>query len=140
MIQVEGQYYLKFSFGAKDDFVTEEDLEVFSLIQEAGNILPTFELSITTSDEAILAELTEDKTVKITYGLNTGESSTAEMVVARVDTMPLAHSKRRVVISGLLNKLEYINGTRCQILPGKSGALLKKVLSKHFKVDGAQIS
>lgn len=135
MIQVEGQYYLRFSMEAREDLFSEAEFNTFNLIEEAGNLLPTFELVVTLSDETILGLLSESNSIEVSYGLNPTEAWTAFLTIARVDTLPVGKDQRRVVITGLRDNLEYVNRTSSRIFRGNASSVLEKVLAKHFHVD-----
>lgn len=135
MIQVKGQYSLTFSLGSKSDLFSEEELEVFNLIEEAGNILPTFELIVCVSDDTLITLLTENITVQVSYGRSSNEVVTSTLAIARADTVPVGQDKRRVILSGVLNVLEYVNGSNARIISGTAVDVLREVLSTHFRVD-----
>ena len=54
MLGVQDQFVYMFSIGGAKDFIGVHDLQLFTLIEEVGNVLPTFEISFLTHRESVV--------------------------------------------------------------------------------------
>lgn len=136
MIGVDGQYLFIFTLADKDDFIQEDALETFLLVEEAGNVLPTFELIFTTKDEKILRYINEGNKLKVSFGrskddLLDGEFSISSSIVSRQGS-----SKYRITLKGLYAALPYVAVGRKTIYSGLSGIeVINQIAGTYFTRD-----
>ena len=73
MFSVDNQYLVSFSLEGTTvlkDFIEEEDLLKFTIIEEAGNVLPSFELIFKLRKSSIISYLNEGNVVKFQFGVD----------------------------------------------------------------------
>jgi len=134
MIIVQGQYFLKVDFGGSNpDFIAEEDFEYLTLIEESGNLLPSFVLCFNSSDDAVLEQIKESQDITITLGYAPGDPQSTAIVIAPLKTQiqRLGDMRRRITITGLLSALSYLSVTGTYISRGIESSLdaLRSVLN-----------
>jgi len=137
-VGTDGQYLFQFSLGEDyDDFVNEEELKYFTLIEEAGNVLPTFELGFNTLDDKVFELLHEGSELKVTFGKDRNSLLDAALKPARFRTAPLGQGKRSVTIVGLYSALGYLNNSEVFLSAKKSGIeVIRDIAKEYFKVEG----
>ena len=77
MIGVEGQYRASFSIGEIEDFLKEEQLICFKLIEDTSNVIPIFQLDIYIFDERILKYVNDVKNLIVKIGQSVDKMSEA---------------------------------------------------------------
>lgn len=133
MIGVEGQYVFKFKLGDRDDFIQEEELIRFTIIEEVGNVLPTFELAFSTLDEDILAELNEGNDIEVSFGKEPTDMIDVRLIVTRMDPVRSGDQKRIFAVVGMMSAVAYLNNDKIFISDKKSGVeVVKEIASQHF--------
>lgn len=136
MISVRGQYYLSMDVGDSVDFIAEDDLEMLTLIEEAGNILPTFNAVFLIHDDRILKKFQETQKLTLQLGRETGSPLTVKLVITRLDTEPVGSGKRRVAISAVLDALGYVREAEAKLYVKKTGLdVIKSVAGQYFSVE-----
>lgn len=134
IIGTEGQYLYKFKVGDIEDAILEEELQLFTLIEEAGNVLPTFQLIFNTLREDIFQVLHEGQILETTFGRNSNALVTAPLSPTRMQTGKSGEFKRQIILTGVYGALDYLSSSKMMITTEKSGvAAVKDVVSKHFK-------
>jgi len=133
-IGVNGQYLLSFNLEDKKDFIKEADLAEFKLIEEAGNLLPTFELNFKSEDETILPLLNEGSDLDVQFGQDRDSLQDIALSVIKVKSQREGLSARNYQVIGILSALPYITDSQLSISTSKSGVeVLKDIVSKNFK-------
>jgi hypothetical protein len=141
MIGVEGQYVFRFKIGDRDDFINEEDLHIFKLHEEAGNVLPTFLLSFDTIDDSVMKLIHEGNDLEVSFGRDLNSLQDISLVVTSVAPIRSGDSKRNISVTGLMSKLPYISTDRVSISDSKSGIeVLKEITSRYFNTTNFNIT
>jgi hypothetical protein len=136
MIGVTGQYLVQFSMGDQDDFIQPEDLIVFKIVEETGNILPQFELQFQTSDSKVMSQLKEGTVIKVSMGITNEEMDTTELVCLR-KVMSQVESKFILQLIGVYNALPYVTDTHMSISDEMSAIeVMTSIANTYFNVDG----
>jgi len=137
MIGIEGQYVVRFSLGDTVDFVSPENLLEFTLIEEAGNVLPSFEFIFSLEDTTdLLYKLHEGNTLSVSMGADTQGMTTVELVPLSRTIEKQGDSRYLVRLTGLYNAMEYILDCKSRAFASKSGVeVMKTVAGSHFTVD-----
>lgn len=141
-IAVAGQYIFSFSIGdIFNDFIQESDLLDFTIIEEAGNVLPTFELVFNIQDDRFLGVLTETNDLKVSFGRDDDDRIDTTLHIASLDSTGHGQGKRTVVLSGFLTNVSYIYNSEMTISDKKSAVeVMRDVAERHnftpdFNVD-----
>ena len=141
MIGVSGQYVLNFSLADQTDFIQEADLIAFTLIEDAGNSLPTYSLSFETTNEDILHYMNERNTLFVSYGRDNNSLITTKLAIGTVQISRNGNDKRQISIAGTYSALPYQGDSKISISSNKSGiAVIKDVVSPYFKKIDSNIS
>jgi hypothetical protein len=136
MIGVDGQYILSFTVGKEKDFIAPDELLIFSLIEEAGNALPTFQLSFLTVKDSILYSLNEQNSLNVSYGKTTQNTVTSRLVVTKLESNRVGENRRQITVIGLYAALGYLGTSKQFISDKKSGvAVMKDIVSPYFVPD-----
>lgn len=136
MIGVENQYSLSFSIGDQIDFIAENELFNFALIEDAGNTLPTFQLSFITPNEKILAYLHEGNDLKVSFGRTNSSAIDSLLTPTKVESNRVGENRRQITIAGIYSSLAYLGNSNLFISDKLSAIeVLISVVSKYFKVE-----
>jgi hypothetical protein len=136
MIGVQGQYLFIFNLGDNTDFIEEGDLVQFSITEEAGNLLPTFNLLFYSSDESIFYTLNESNILNVSFGRDNNSLVTMPLSIATLGSSPSGASKRLISVNGLFNAIPYLNNPKINITSVQSGIeAIIATASKSFKVQ-----
>ena len=128
---------MTFQIANKIDFIEDRELQAFVLIEEAGNSLPSFQLTFTTSDESILHLLHEENDLKVSYGKDQNNLLTSILVPLKIESARVGENKRQITCSGLYSALLFLGNSNLFLSSKKSGLeVLKDIASKYFKVIG----
>lgn len=135
-IGIAGQYSIKFSVAEHKrlkDFIEEDDLITFKLIEEAGNLLPIFELSFYTKSEEIFQVLHEGNDLLCTFGKDLEDATTSKLTVTFSNSSGSSQHKRAILLRGIFSAVPYITNSTMFISDYKSAieVLIDKV-SKNF--------
>lgn len=135
-VGIKGQYYFQFSLGGNKDFIDERDFKAFTLIEEAGNVLPTFMLSFETTDESVLPLLNEGNTLQVSFGKDNNSLVSTPLAVTGINSSRTGQNKRAVVVTGLYAAIPYLSSNRVNISGTLSGVeVINSTVSKYFKFD-----
>jgi len=136
MIGVEGQYQFKFDIGSSQDVIKEGELETFTLIEEAGNVLPSFDLVFQTSDDAVLADLNEGNKLNVTFGRDIDGAILSSLFITKSSVVRVGDQKYRVACVGLYDAPKYVTVKQMEISEEKSAyEIIQMVGGRHFRVD-----
>lgn len=137
MIGVEGQYRFSFSVAGKRDFVMSRALDRFLLVEQAGNVLPTFELVFWTVDDEVLKYCNEGNDIDVEFGVDAGSTENTTLRITKADFARMGEDKRYVYLEGIYSAPKYIANNRLQITDEKSAAeVIREVARRHFEVKG----
>lgn len=135
-IGIPGQYLFRFSLNKNTDFIDESDLIGFSIHEQAGNLLPTFELNFLTDDETIFPLLNEGNDLQVSFGSDYNDLVTIGLATSKVQSIPSGSAKRQITCMGLLSAIPYITNPNMQITAAQSGiATIIQVAKKTFNVQ-----
>jgi hypothetical protein len=131
-VGTEGFYRFQFSVGDLDDFIEESELVNFTLIEEAGNALPTFEIAFNTSNEEVLNLLHEGNDLNVTFGKDRSDSTSAPLAITRLQTNKAGDSKRLISAVGMFSALPYIANSKILLSSKKSAIEVIKDVVTSF--------
>ena len=132
-VGVKGQYQFQFSIGNEVDFISEENFSSFSLVEEAGNVLPTFQLQFNLSDEKVFKLLHERNDIKISFGKDQNDLIEIPLRITRLERNNSGVGLINIATVGVYSALPYINDSNIFISDDKSGVeVIKDIASKSF--------
>lgn len=136
MIGVDGQYLFAFSIADRNDFLMEEDLQTLKLVEEAGNVLPTFELAFTLEDQSILRYINEGNVLEISMGEDNIEMTGLNFRILSKIITRVAQHKYLIRLVGILDSMKYYTDCKVNITERISGieAIIDTAKS-YFVVD-----
>lgn len=135
-IEVKSQYRLRFKLSNLEDFITNDDLIEFTIIEEAGNLLPIFKLDFFTYNEEVIRLLNETNALEVSFGKDANEMYDVSLYVTRLESEKQGKGKRLIATTGLAGSLEYLNNPKVLITEEMSGIeAMTLVANQHFDVD-----
>lgn len=135
-IGISGQYEVVFSISSFNDFINEENLDRFTLIEEVDCKLPTFELTFKTKDVKLLATLNEGNILKVSMRdpNKTILDTTLVIMYSQLDRSGL--ESYLVKIQGMYDALNFLYKQQCRIFKQLTAVeALNSVTSPYFKFD-----
>lgn len=152
MIVIKGQYFLKFTIGTIEDnpsarstgsrelIVSIDDFKLFTIVEEAGNVLPTFVLIFDIDDESVMEQLNEGNPIVVGFGENSEEMEKNRMTLvgSKIHTSGSGPRRRRIEVTGVLNALDYLSKSVQRITKKiKPMEAMKLALPSSLEFDGA---
>lgn len=132
-IGVDKQYIMEFSLGREKDFILEGDLILFKIIEEAGNVLPSFEIVFKTQNEKILSYLNEGTDLRVTYGRDVNSTVDSTLMVLNKSYSRQGKDNRIIRATGLYSAPNYVSGSAMRITPSlPSVEVIRQVVSPYF--------
>lgn len=136
MIGIAGQYLMSFDLDDNRDFILRDYLNEFTIIEDSGNVLPTFELEFITLDEDILPKLNETKQLKLSFGVDQENLFDVPLQIFKMIYVENGREGYIVSISGIYDKSEYIIDPSVFISEKKSGIeVASDTILKNFKLE-----
>jgi hypothetical protein len=132
MIGVEGQYIASFTLGEMKDFLKEEQLICFKIIEDTGNILPIFQLDIYVWDEKILKYANEGKELIISLGKSRNELTDSKFRITK--SIPVRDGEHKIILHmvGIYAAMSYITDKKIKISDKKPSIdVMREVITKH---------
>jgi hypothetical protein len=131
-IKVQGQYYIQLNIEGKEDFININDLSRLILEEQAGNLLPVFEMDFETLDLSVLPYLNEGSNIKLIYGVD-DDLREANLIIQTAeishDTFPYAS----VLIGGICTSIAYSDNQAIRVIAGTSIDAIKQVTGGLLK-------
>ena len=139
MIGVEGQYIFKFSIGSKKDFIATNDLERFVIIEECGNVLPTWEIEFSSEDKELLEVFHEGNPLEVSYGVTKDDMVDTKLSISKKVVSRYGDQKYYFIAKGVYYALSYITTPQIQVTDKKSGLeVVKSIAGNHFEMDASK--
>lgn len=137
MISINDEYIIKFKMEDKEDFIDCADLKTFSIIEDAGVVLPTFKLIFVTKDETIMKYFNEGANLQVSLGQKDLNSDTIPLVCTSVLMNRQGNDSHLVSLAGIYDAMGYITAPQLYISESKESALelLSQVVGYHFDID-----
>ncbi|QJT70940.1 hypothetical protein GR7B_00142 [Vibrio phage vB_VcorM_GR7B] len=137
MIGTEGQWLMTFSIGETlTDFIKGEDLTEFTLIENAGGGLPTYELVFQTSNPLVLGYLNEGQIITVSYGKNANDLVDSSLKISKPQINRLGEGGFIVSLVGFEQSTGYLSSPKSQITSAQSGlATIIAVANTYFDVE-----
>lgn len=135
MIGIKGKYVAHITIDGKE-FLTQDSLESLKIIEEAGNVLPSFEISFTTSDSLIRRKLNEGSPITVAIGKSENKLFNIRLKVLKKTETRLDSADFLVKASGLYDAITYLTDSRISISDKTSSiSLAKSIVNKYFLPD-----
>ncbi len=140
MIGVEGQFLFRFSIpnapARLQDFLVAEELEVFHIHEEAGNVLPTFEMKFVTTKSDLLKYLNEGNTLDVSFGKTSKDMVDIKLSITRYQQEKIGQDAYSISLIGIYSARSYITIGEIDIFQNKSGVeTILEVAAKNFTVN-----
>ncbi|QJT71156.1 hypothetical protein GR11A_00119 [Vibrio phage vB_VcorM_GR11A] len=137
MIGVEDQWLLSFSLADRNDFINQQQLISFMLIEEAGGALPTFELTFQTEDISIMALLNEGNVLTASLGKNANDLTDTRLRLNRPRVTRLGQGGIVVMLTGFYDAVGWLTSPVQQITGSQDAfTTIRNVAQKYFTVSG----
>lgn len=134
MIIVENQFCLAFNIGGKSDIIQVQDLYEFTLVEEAGNIMPHFKLRGKVSP-AIVKYLNEANNLEVTLGTTPNDVSIVSLFITGIVSAPNEQSYD-IACEGMLARPGYFSNCRTGITDKKTALeVIRSIAERYFEFD-----
>lgn len=138
MIGVDGQYMVRFSIADVHDFISEVNFVSLIMSEQAGNVLPEFQLSFILQDDSLMGYLHEGNDIRISYGRDASSLLDGRMAITRLVTKRRGEG-RLVSATGIYSALPYVNQSRFMISePMTSAELMLSRARVYFPSQSIQ--
>lgn len=133
----EGQFVASINIdGIAEDFMEHDDLELLKIVEEAGNVLPTFMMVFSTYLEEVITKLNDGTIIKVSMGKTIEEMEDYELSVSKFSSKVVSNTLIEIECIGFASRINYITDQPMQITDEKSGVEVAiETASKHFNVD-----
>lgn len=139
MIGVAGQYQLTLNLEGRGDFLREENLDHFTLIEEVGGDLPTFELVFQSTDATLISHLNEGSAFDCRITDPQGNSTICKLAVVTAVTNRMGAAGYRHMVRGTSNHTGYNLNQRVRLTEKMSSVdAIKLAASPYFDVTGIE--
>ena len=136
MIGLKGQYLFAFSIAGKNDFIQEADLQLFKVVEDAGNILPSFEFVFTLEDTSILRYLNEGNPLEMAMGEDDIAMTNINFRILNKQISKISQHKYLIRLTGLYDDMSYYTDCRINITDKVSGIeAIIDTAENHFGID-----
>ena len=127
-----GNLHYSFSIGDQKDFITHDNLALFSLSEYADNRLPTFELHFSTTSTSILPYLHEGNNLDVYFGTSEETRINTTLVIKSLEISKTSNI-RNIKLSGMYAALKYQTTTQTQITEKLSSIeVITAIAETHF--------
>lgn len=134
MIGVEGQYRASFSIGDIKDFLREEQLLVFKVIEDTGNTIPIFQLDIQIWDDRVLKYVNEGKELVVSLGKTIDKMTDSRFKITKSVPVRDGEHKYTLHMVGIFAEMSYISDKKVFISDKVSSLdVMRQVLTRHEK-------
>jgi hypothetical protein len=134
MFGIDGKFVAEFSLNEKPDFIDQDDLFDFTIIEQAGNIPPIFSIFFQTLDDEIPQYINEGNELKVTLGRSLNELEKYSLIFQNSEHTK-SGDRHLITATGCINSLSYFD-TKVFITDKINGATALEVVgNKHFIVD-----
>lgn len=135
MIQLLGQYILKFDLPGYPDFLVDEDFHFLSVTEKAGGPLPLFSIACNIYDDNIIKTLNEGNILTFSYGKDIDGMITVPIRTKKNSVTSFGEDRRSVIVEGFLDAPNYITQGIMKIYGNQTSfSVIKSVASKYFTV------
>jgi len=136
LIGLKGQYLFSFSIAGKNDFIQEADLQLFKVVEDAGNILPSFEFVFTLEDTSILRYLNEGNPLEMAMGEDDIAMTNINFRILNKQISKISQHKYLIRLTGLYDDMSYYTDCRINITDKVSGIeAIIDTAENHFGID-----
>jgi hypothetical protein len=133
MIGARGGYLAAFNIGSRKDFIREDELIKFKMIEEAGNVLPSFELIFDVRDSSIIPLLAEGNTIYSMLGKDENSITNIRLNILKREKIRNTSATQRVRLVGVFDAVPYMTSATVDTYNGTSLSIIKKLVSKYFR-------
>lgn len=134
MIRVDSQYWMTFSLGGRRDFISEPELDGLVLVEEAGTLLPTFQLEFRTRELGLARELHEGTTLTVALGKGEESHFMVRLCAMYVASKAAADGEEAFIVKGMLDQVKFLNDVGVGISSPCSGLEeMRRVSSEYFE-------
>lgn len=115
----------------------EPDLQELKIIEEAGNVLPSFSIVFTLQDKDVLRYFNEGNPLEIASGVDDLEMTNVKFrILGKPYISKLTQHKYLIKLTGLLDNIKYYSDCKTRIVGPMSGIeAIIGVAGNHFNVD-----
>lgn len=135
MIGVKDKWQANFEMSF-NPFIFTDNLISFMVVEEAGNVLPTFELEFKTDNDRVVGFVNEGNTINASMGVHTYDLVNMPLKPMKKKLARESGGEFRILVKGMLDKIEYLTDSDVKVTPKQSSfATILQETGKYFNVD-----
>ena len=140
MIGTIGQWKAQFKIGNFDDFLSKQDFVSFVLVEEAGNILPTFDLQFYVYKNLaevahIFSYLNQGNTLEVSLGRDDPTLFNIRLKITHTTITRSGEERYYVKVTGILDAFPYLSSCNMRAIQGTGIEALSEVVNDTFDPD-----
>lgn len=133
MIVQDGQFVFDIAVGKYKDFLNFDDLVEFTLFEEAGCVLPSFDLIFKFNLSGLRNYLVENNQIQITFGKSANSKTTLPFRIYQKNIVKYGQSYWLATVHGFYDAIPFIKQTATSSYQGTATEVLQTVTSPYFK-------
>ena len=136
MIGINGQFVFGVTLGSFHDFLSLGDLMEFTIIEDAGGVLPTYLLTFKIFDDAILSVLNDGNQVQVSFGQSKDNVTNVTLSIFSHSIQPQGNNCKVVTLIGLLHRPDFLTTAKLVNYSEKLSTIevIKMVAARNFQV------
>ena len=140
MLELRGQYIFDLVVADYHDFLQSSDLIEFTLIEETGNCLPSFDLKFQFTIDDLRSYLVENNPLLVKFGVSRDDMEDIPLVIFSKDVYRIDNTRWRADISGFYNATGFLSGDKITSYSNKGVGIpatsaLQTCVGKYFSFD-----
>lgn len=135
MIGTKGQYLFSMQIAGLKSIISDADLILFKLIEEAGNKLPLFELIFQLSRHDLYQVFNQGNLLQVSFGVNQLEVQNLSLIIVEKDRVAVDSATSFVRLTGTIAALPYAIANTMYSKIATSKAVITELAGRFFKVE-----
>jgi hypothetical protein len=120
-IGVDGQFLLQVTIGGNIDFLGREDFYGLTIVEEAGNVLPTFSLTFKSDNEKLIQSMNEGNQLELKFGKTFDSLKDIQLTTTKLKLMKEGAEFRIYEATGFCAEVDYVTEHELAVVSQKSG-------------------
>jgi len=136
MIGISGQFVFGVTIGHHKDFLSLGDLQEFTVIEDAGGILPTYILVFKIYNDDILSFINDGNNLEVSFGQSVDSVTNMVLSIFSHNVQPQGNNCKTVTLIGLLHKPDFLTTAKLVNYDAKLSTIevIKMVAERNFRV------
>jgi len=136
MIGINGQFVFGVTLGSFHDFLSLGDLMEFTIIEDAGSVLPTYLLTFKIFDDVLLSVINDGNQLQVSFGQSKDTVTNVTLSIFSHSIQPQGNNCKVITLIGLLHKPDFLTTAKLVNYSKKLSTIevIKMVAARNFQV------